>query len=374
MSLQPGAPQSQITCSLEQALLDDNPIYEALSYTWGDAKEQTMILCNGSLLPVTRNLEEALQRLRYEDRTRRLWVDAICVNQQDNIERGYQVSIMRDIYSTADCVIVWLGPERDDSRKAIDFMVKLCEVLCTSVESTAYELTHDYEEFFERTGDACAHTLLKGYLQSLEATSLAAVDRFFHRSWFGRIWVIQEVTRDSRVIALCGDETVAFEVLVLAVNILSAAQVQGFVQYPFHDSSLPRIDLMRSKMNLEGYSFPRLFFYTRCFSATDSRDMIYALLGCSGDKHIQNIVPDYGLAVSKVHLAFASNLFNQLYGLDALSYVRHTLNDGGVPAGSPSWLPAYADRTGSDSLSILMRGNAAASFDLKANYSLQYSR
>ena len=67
---------------------------------------------------MTRNLAEALQYLRYENRPCVLWIDAICVDQNNIPERGHQVVRMAAIYPQASRVVVWLGPERDDSALA----------------------------------------------------------------------------------------------------------------------------------------------------------------------------------------------------------------------------------------------------------------
>lgn len=94
--------------------------YEALSYTWGDASQTVNVQINGCAFPVTVNLEAALRALRYADKPRVLWVDALCINQNDIKERGEQVRIIWDIFQAADCVVVWLGPEEGDSAIAMD--------------------------------------------------------------------------------------------------------------------------------------------------------------------------------------------------------------------------------------------------------------
>jgi hypothetical protein len=84
-------------CELEYSSLDHNPIYEALSYTWGDASIKLSILCGNNPFPVTSNLHEALLRLRSEKEARKVWIDAICINQDDIAERNAQVALMGDM-------------------------------------------------------------------------------------------------------------------------------------------------------------------------------------------------------------------------------------------------------------------------------------
>ena len=96
VTIHPKDPVSQqIKCDLETFSLDEQLDYEALSYVWGDQGSETEILLNGQVFPVRRNLAFALKDLRLADRPRRLWIDAICVNQGDHKERSSQVLLMR---------------------------------------------------------------------------------------------------------------------------------------------------------------------------------------------------------------------------------------------------------------------------------------
>ncbi|KAK4897319.1 hypothetical protein LTR27_004839 [Elasticomyces elasticus] len=89
-----------IVCKLKTVSLHGKPIYEALSYVWGDAKVTRPILLNGERKDVTANLDYALRlfRARSQEKTIRIWLDSICINQADTQERNQQVQIMGDIY------------------------------------------------------------------------------------------------------------------------------------------------------------------------------------------------------------------------------------------------------------------------------------
>ncbi|KAK0614590.1 heterokaryon incompatibility protein-domain-containing protein, partial [Immersiella caudata] len=86
----------------------DRP-YEALSYTWGAKVKSRTIQVNGQLVHVNDNLFNALVSLRLEDRSRTLWVDALCINQKDNAEKQAQVAMMGTIYHETDTVLIFLG-------------------------------------------------------------------------------------------------------------------------------------------------------------------------------------------------------------------------------------------------------------------------
>ncbi|KAH8585853.1 heterokaryon incompatibility, partial [Bisporella sp. PMI_857] len=87
--------------------------FQAISYVWGDASDILSITCNGVIIPVTRNLHDALERVRYSDKIRTLWADAICINQGNTTERSHHVAFMDMIYKNADAVFVDMGHDRD---------------------------------------------------------------------------------------------------------------------------------------------------------------------------------------------------------------------------------------------------------------------
>ncbi|KAK3325036.1 heterokaryon incompatibility, partial [Apodospora peruviana] len=92
--------------------------YETLSYTWGDESERRDIMVNLKRQPITASLECALQQLRLRDKDRRLWIDSMCIDQDDDAERQHLVQLMRRIYQGATHVLVWLGPSEDQSDPA----------------------------------------------------------------------------------------------------------------------------------------------------------------------------------------------------------------------------------------------------------------
>lgn len=91
--------------------------YEALSYVWGDPSENTVMYCSHlpsgghQTLTITKNLEKALRALRRRRQFRILWVDAVCINQQNTSEKERQIPLMADIYSNARRTLIWLGEE-----------------------------------------------------------------------------------------------------------------------------------------------------------------------------------------------------------------------------------------------------------------------
>ncbi|KAI0864887.1 heterokaryon incompatibility protein-domain-containing protein [Xylaria cubensis] len=131
-----------IHVSLSIASLKDQPTYEALSYCWGDASDKRLIFCDGRPFPVGQNLEEALRHLRQSEGARVLWIDAICINQNDFAERTSQVKLMRHIYQTASRVLVWLGGHSADS----NLVFPLCERMMETWGDLYLDDSFDFEE------------------------------------------------------------------------------------------------------------------------------------------------------------------------------------------------------------------------------------
>jgi hypothetical protein len=100
-----------LRCKLEVVSLTSNPEFWALSYAWGDIKPTVILNIEDSQILITKNLATALRALRSTEDPITLWVDAVCINQNDVYERNYQVRLMRQIYTSAIGVKAWLGPE-----------------------------------------------------------------------------------------------------------------------------------------------------------------------------------------------------------------------------------------------------------------------
>lgn len=96
LDLEPGQASSQIRCNIRHISLLSRPVtaYEAVSYVWGDPNASFEIYCNGSQIRVPRNTEIVLRGLRHMDMRRTIWIDAICIDQLDRMEREQQVAMM----------------------------------------------------------------------------------------------------------------------------------------------------------------------------------------------------------------------------------------------------------------------------------------
>ena len=114
-----------LSCGLEDCRLSDDPSYEALSYTWGRPVFPELLHTHNGVLRITENLALALRGLRFKDRVRRLWVDAVCINQNDLTEKSRQVAIMDSVYKKAHQVICWLGQADESTSDVMETLKRL---------------------------------------------------------------------------------------------------------------------------------------------------------------------------------------------------------------------------------------------------------
>lgn len=103
--------------------------YEAISYTWDSQSpsEQCYLTCDGMRLLLTPNAETVLRHLRKQNERRRLWIDSVCIDQCSVLERNHQVSVMKEIYTFAHRVLVWLGQATEEMGQAFRYISCISE-------------------------------------------------------------------------------------------------------------------------------------------------------------------------------------------------------------------------------------------------------
>jgi len=127
LELLPGQMGDQLDCRLRVCSLVHAPSYEALSYCWGNSSTLLPVTVDENTLLVTENLRAALRHLRRSAAPRRLWIDAICINQADVEERSAQVAIMAEIYRNAAQTVIWLGLSEHWSHQALRTLAPLSQ-------------------------------------------------------------------------------------------------------------------------------------------------------------------------------------------------------------------------------------------------------
>ena len=371
-----------ISLSLKVTSLHDAPAYDALSYTWGypltpfsqvdgsdrnsDSVRRYPISIDGQRLDVTANLIDALHALAdpniqsFAKRSHYLWVDGICINQEDDLERAAQVSIMGSIYELAQSVVIWLGREdefTDDAMAAITTLSKLPKHLHSQVKCRDW---YNQGVVLRKLG---LRTNIKPHMW----LGLVA---FLNRPWFKRAWVVQEVTNAKHATVVCGQKTLPWAMLSDTISFLISSQWHEHIatdRMRMYDI-VPKSDAYRKLLEsnfdvgsaalyLEGTrsgiaqsGHKALFRYLvqvhRVCQASDPRDMIYAFLGIASmerspfDTHANAIVPDYQISVLELYTNVAKIMLESYKDLRFLSHVQD--RSCSVIDNLPSWVPDYS--------------------------------
>lgn len=356
-----------IHVGLQPVELDLKPSYEALSYVWGDGSVTEQISVNGQLLPVPINLAAALRQFSNEDRMLRehftsancLWVDAICINQNDIAEKGQQIAIMGDIYRNAKRVRVWLGHMPDG---VADAMRKLVE------EATSpHAVTTDYfpQELMERTsreGEQGTQPEIRRRLVGMLSRG-ESPDSFTEKirhvqsaKYWTRKWIVQELAF-ADVIRFClGRDQIDLgytDCRVELKNLCVLLELAGL--HGWHDpegpegsdsshvychlaSSIFAIVMGSSDMRFVGlFSDGKTDFdlmtiqACRSFEATNPLDCVFAVQGMLDSR--LHLLVDYDATVTDLFTKFTVNVARNKGSLRILEQACSAVSD------LPSWVP-----------------------------------
>jgi hypothetical protein len=300
LKLFPGA-DSAIAISLESVPLDDNEEafegIEALSYTWGKRSPAQIVHCNSRTISVTPNLYDALNALRESDDFRVLWIDQICINQQDNEEKSAQVQLMHLIYSKACHVLVWLSNEVFLWKGILDHLKTLHAFTISNIDSG-------------RDGSAISQPF-----NSIPTLTWLALVLVFLNPYFTRVWMIQEVVMAKKCLIVAGGSYLDWQLiehLAMLFHQEETGQLASRLPLPAeikHNTRCFRKMLTLRQRLQSKLAFEKMVWSTRprwslldmvrkswMFNATDKRDKVYALVGLlEFTEHCipQEIYPDY---------------------------------------------------------------------------------
>jgi ankyrin repeat protein len=284
-----------IQCELFHAWLHDaeNIIeYEALSYTWGGTDKPYEIEINGRIMSVTENLFLALKHLRYQYQDRIMWVDAICIDQDNAKERGHQVRQMASIYKTAERVVIWLGQATFDSDLVLHYMQQLQREIAKHACSNWKASDKRWLNIW-----SSVQAVLGSVREDLMFRQKETFRILLSRSWFKRVWIIQEIANARTAEVMCGTKTVSARTFSLMPYLM------GITPDPHCQAVL---DIMPGPTRNHSWWTQTRDLYTlllkfRGSNASDPRDTIYALLGISSDGSSTDIlVPNYEKTVEEV--------------------------------------------------------------------------
>ncbi|KAF7514153.1 hypothetical protein GJ744_004478 [Endocarpon pusillum] len=327
--LYPLTSTGEIRCDIKRVSIDEHPAYEALSYTWGNASGNVPIRVGSGILLATKNLGAALHALSPPVSQRMIWIDAICINQNDATERNHQVLFMKDIYTRASRVLVWLGLAADNSDAVMDYIGTLnAEPDLLEHKNWVYSDTWDWS--------TCRPW------RPLPVTQ-PSVDALLCRPWFSRVWIQQEAAVNRETIVICGGKKVKWNQLFSLVWSYQKPSREGFAKDTMsNDAQAPAMLLL----NIQSYTYddiPALLVdilrdCTYC-GAADPRDRIYAVQSLARDPDLDKLFlePDYNDNVSTVYTKMAER-FLEVQGPFILSWAgRNNQRLRELPSWAPDW-------------------------------------
>ncbi|KJR89310.1 uncharacterized protein SPSK_06275 [Sporothrix schenckii 1099-18] len=321
LMLNGGAFFSDISCQLFETSLAEAPGYSALSYTWENdeptrgSESPHDISIDGHAVPVTSNLYAALQQIRPETGHIILWIDALCIDQSNELERGDQVRQMGQIFSTAEEVLIWLGPSLSDNDE------NGIQILFESINWIDGHATHAQTVGYTTSwATLCSDWMRQRPLDMLDTERIQrqAQKELLTRRWFTRVWILQEVAVAKTARVLCGS---------YACPARSFALMPSLIGLDVDERTQAILDIMpRFRQNTWWSSQRQLHVLLNKFAnsaAKRPKDKIYALLGMSEDAcDPERFYPHYTIPGSE---AFRNTACFLLFGdvLDA----RHAFPD-----------------------------------------------
>lgn len=335
-TLQPGAFDDKIKITVSQTdLQKEDTSYEALSYVWGNPDETQSIFCDDATFDITTNLSRALRYLRQEREPRNLWIDAICINQNDIPERNRQVSLMNAIYSRAIKVVIWVG-EDDPSAEGAEEMTQLLVSLAAQNPDVL-----DYNSPIRRS----IRDSLSGHEKHVKL--LRSGLAFLENEWFHRVWTFQEVFLSRKADIICGRHSFHWELFASAWKILDTIGLKLYSAS--HESAVTVIAtfVWDREMQLGGtrtrermIRLSNLVRATHRHSASDPRDRIFALIAMVEPRNGVQFVPDYSLTVEDVYIQYARLMIQDDGHLQILSDMSGRETNPSLPSWVPDWRKA----------------------------------
>lgn len=381
--LLPAAEHSDpVAARIFKAPLRSAPSFSALSYCWGDQGSRVEIAIGSDTLSITASLEVALRALRDKDRSMLLWIDQICINQQDKKEKNRQLPLMEDIYSLSTETVGWFGQSTNESNVAMDYLqgvgdralemglARLKEKALRDILSDEDDLNSDMAaetrrgviDLISSQGDLLAHPARQGMMQLSMlpyftrgwiqqeiaippklrfqwGSKSIDVDTFAAGVWFQSIWILKSISSlmtpavysQPSTMALLG--TMADCNAGLTYNIIPSLTTRGRFQLPEARHKLTMADLLQ-----------RL----RIVQFTEPQDRVYGILGMALSRRAQKLVVDNTKRWEDVFadateyiIANADKTSNTRGdGINFLSFARSPKNNG---RSLPSWVPNLAD-------------------------------
>ena len=308
------------------------PSYTSVSYSWNDQQRDRDIHVESYKLKIIENLRIGLPHLIKKASTQFLWVDEICIDQENEEERAVQVPLMEEIYTRCQECLVWLGDGTPETDIAIGAIPRI----------SAHVLHDGAKQAWEREGIDVQSS------ETLESNLWRGLVNLFSRPWFTRVWTLQECILPDNVLFLCGSKVLAFtDIEPLALPLL---QLLTSLQLFFPNAALGESKLFMGFLRLRRVTefknlkkdpktcldTLRLLSFSRLLSASNCLDKIYGMLGLAASSLRDHLKIDYhstDVQVSRQIATWYTSFGEDLFILNLASSFRHCKDE------LPSWAP-----------------------------------
>ena len=329
---------TSLTCRIiEEQHPSQHPGYTAVSYAWGEHEfgRNLEVRHNGdvSYLRITPVVDALLRYLRKPDKPCYLWIDAICLDQEDELEKALQIPQMGTIYRTATEVAIWLGPAAPMTARLFDFFRELSEVPDVTQWATQWDMA------------GCISDLMGKLIDHEPTVSMGAILDFFRLPWFSRRWVIQEACLSRQAFVHCGKQIIPLPVLSQA-----AERFQRLDMSDYAIEMTANLNGMKTQSTML-----ELLWHFHEATCTEPKDRIASLLNMVPDDG-QRFHLDYGKHWTETFEEFTSFTYTQGDNNVKLQLLLHLFEfgpmSGRTNATFPSWVPDWT-QTRSRSLPYL---------------------
>ena len=340
----------------------DAPAYETLSYVWGtSSRNESLELSNGTLLRTTKTLEQALPNIANQCSTGYLWIDQICINQDDLSERAQQVSIMRDIYSKCQRVLVWLGPMASLEVGIAAQLLSLDQLVSPSESSDCKESVIPACGGYYPSCQQCQNRIIDKMIccKPRQKTLVGLCHEIIENSWFSRAWVFQEVVlpRKSAFILQCTksssrpDITVALPTLYALCKVAWRCWNPAVVRFSLQKreglSTTSRYGVLKEMYDRwterhapSGMDPMPLYQVLSTLSAgartSTAHDQLYAFFGLNQNDRIR-LKPSYQAPLQHALIVTAGSIIKGTKSLD----IFETLPRKTTSKATRSWVPDF---------------------------------
>ncbi|KAI1455240.1 HET-domain-containing protein [Annulohypoxylon moriforme] len=294
----------------------------AISYVWGEPEFSRNLEITGdgdvSYLRITPNLDVLLRYLRKLRTLRHFWIDAICLNQADEMEKAHQIPIMGRIFGEAKGVHIWLGPDDILTTKLFTFFRCISQLPEVEKMKMAQSIVDVMLKIFGNTG-----------------TAMHCLFDFFERAWFSRRWIIQEARLAREATVHCGNCSIPLPVLSSAATRFQSLDMSS---YPIKMMA----NLNSPASNSTILELLWTFQEARCL---EPKDRVAALFDLSQNNY--GFYLDYTVHWTEMYKQIALSALRNGDNETKLQLMLHLFEFGAVHApfnvDYPSWVPDWSN-------------------------------